>query len=170
MKKTVEKKEVVKVNYQALAEGLEKAFKASKEVDVVADTKMADPKALSENDYRYLHFYKAGTEKNLFGCYLIGKGKVRFALNLKVEEFLDKTLNAQPVFKAKHKGEEKRKVAVDVVCDIQDAPEVAKKIITAYAQIPAKAEKKATEKKEPAAKTAKKTTAKKPATKKTKTA
>lgn len=152
--KAVETKKVA-VDYKALAEGIEKAFAKSKDVDVVADTKQDDPKALSESDYRYIHFYKAGTEKNLFGCYLIGKQKVRFALNLAVEEFLDKDLEVKPVIKAKKKGEEKRKIAVDVICDIQDAAEVAKKIITAYQQIPgkaAKAEKKA-ETKEPAAKT-----------------
>jgi len=144
MAKTTEKKEVkvvetkvAKVDYKALAEGIEKAFKASKEVDVVADTKKENPNALSESDYRYIHFYKAGTEKNIFGCYLIGKGKVRFALNLAVEQFLDKDLTVKPVLKKR--GEEKKKTAVDVFCDIQDAPEVAKKILEAYKSIPAKA-------------------------------
>lgn len=134
--KVVETK-VAKVNYKALAEGIEKAFKTSKEVDVVADTRKENPNALSESDYRYIHFYKAGTEKNIFGCYLIGKGKVRFALNLAVEQFLDKDLTVKPVMRKK--GEEKRKTAVDVICDIQDAPEVAKKILEAYKSIPAKA-------------------------------
>lgn len=156
MAKTTEKKEVkvvetkvAKVDYKALAEGIERAFKASKDVDVVVDTKREDPKALSESEFRYIHFYKAGTEKNIFGCYLIGRGKVRFALNLAVEQFLDKDLTIKPVMKAKKKGEEKQKIAIDVICDTQEAPEVAKKILTAYQNIPAKApkEKKTAEKK-----------------------
>ena len=139
-----------KVDYRQLAAGIEAAFKTNKTVDVVADTNMKDPKALSENDFRYIHFYRANTEKNLFGCYLVGKNRVRFALNLAVRDFLDKDLDVRPV--EKKRGEEKRLVAVDVYCDIQDAVAVAEKIITAYANIPVKekkvAEKKATEKKE----------------------
>lgn len=139
-----------KVDYKQLAAGIEAAFKSNKTVDVVADTNMKDPKALSENDFRYIHFYRANTEKNLFGCYLVGKNRVRFALSLSVRDFLDKDLDVRPV--EKKRGEEKRLVAVDVYCDIQDAVAVAEKIITAYMNIPVKekkvAEKKATEKKE----------------------
>lgn len=148
-----------KVDYRQIAEGIEAAFKTNKTVDVVADTKLTDPKALSENDFRYIHFYRANTEKNLFGCYLVGKNKVRFALNLSVRDFLDKDLDVRPV--EKKRGEEKRLVAVDVYCDIQDAVAVAEKIITAYMNIPVK------EKKEPAEKKETKKVVKKPEQKKT---
>lgn len=163
--KAVEEKKVVKTNYKELAESIEAAFKTNKAVDVVADTKLQDPKALSEDDFRYIHFYKAGTTKNMFGCYLIGKGKVRYALSLSVAEFLDKGLTVKPV--ERKKGEEKRLVAIDVICEMQDAVSVAEKIIAAYQSIPAKVKpekketKKAEEKKE-----VKKTTAKRTATKK----
>ncbi len=160
-KKAVEKKEPKpKTDFKAIAEGIESAFKADKTVDVKADTSLNDPRALSESDYRYIHFYNPGTEKHMFGCYLIGKGRVRFALSLKVEEFLSKDLTITPVLKAKKKGEEKRKVAIDVICDVADAADVAKKIISAYQQIPAKV------KAEKPAKAEKKTTEKKPAEKK----
>jgi len=148
-----------KVDYKQLAAGIEAAFKSSKTVDVVADTNMKDPKALSENDFRYIHFYRANTEKNLFGCYLVGKNRVRFALSLSVRDFLDKDLDVRPV--EKKRGEEKRLVAVDVYCDIQDAVVVAEKIITAYMNIPVK------EKKEPAEKKEAKKVVQKPEQKKT---
>ena len=151
-----------KVDYRQIAEGIEAAFKTNKTVDVVADTKLTDPKALSENDFRYIHFYRANTEKNLFGCYLVGKNKVRFALNLSVRDFLDKDLDVRPV--EKKRGEEKKLVAVDVYCDIQDAVAVAEKIITAYMNITVK-EKKVAEK--PAEKKETTKVVKKPEQKKT---
>ena len=140
-----------KTDYKAVAESLEAAFKSDKTVDVIADTNKQNPKSVTYTEYTYIHFYKKGTEKDLFGCYLIGKGRTRFALNLAVEDQLD-GLDVTTVEK-KIKGE-KRKVAVDVICKNEDAVVVAKKIISAYQNIPAKekpakAEKptKATEKK-----------------------
>ena len=168
--KVVETK--VAVDYKALAESIEKAFKADKSVDVVTDTRMENPRAMTEPEYRYIHFYNPGTEKNLFGMYIVGKNRVRFALNLKVEEFLDAGLEKRPVEK-KIKGE-KRKVAVDVYCEIQDAVEVAKKIIAAYQSIPVKEKTPAKEKKsevkaEKKPSTKKKVSEKKVTTKKTTT-
>ena len=130
------KKTVAKIDTKAVAESLEMTFKTDKSVDVIADSKLAQPKSFAQGDYRYIHFYNPGTQKDMFGCYIIGKGKVRFALSLSVAEFLDKTLTIKPVEK-KVKGE-KRQVAIDVICDIQDAADVAKKIISAYQQKPAK--------------------------------
>ena len=165
-KQEIETKEIkaVKTDYRKIAEEIEAAFKPNKIVDVIADTKHTDPKALSEDDYRYIHFYKAGTEKNLFGCYLIGKQRVRFALSLSVAEFLDEGLNVKPV--EKKRGEEKRLVAVDVICEVQDAVAVAEKIITAYQNIPAKEKKVAEKKAEEKAPSTKKKAVKKPAQKK----
>lgn len=159
-KKAVEKQP--KIDKKAVAEKLEATFKSDKTVDVVADTNREYAKSVTYQDYSYIHFYNPGTEKDMFGCYLIGKGKVRFALSMAVAEFLDASLTVKPVFK-KIK-DEKRQVAIDVICDIQDAADVAKKIISAYQSKPAKAEKsekKAVEKK-PAAE--KKTVAKKATT------
>ena len=152
-KKPAEKKAEPKpkTDYKAVAESLEAAFKSDKTVDVIADTNKQNPKSVTYTEYTYIHFYKKGTEKDLFGCYLIGKGRTRFALNLAVEDQLT-GLDVTPVEK-KIKGE-KKKVAVDVICKNEDAVVVAKKIIAAYQNIPAKekpakAEKptKATEKK-----------------------
>lgn len=152
-KKVAEKKAdpKPKTDYKAVAESLEAAFKSDKTVDVIADSKLENPKSVTYTDFTYIHFYKKGTEKDLFGCYLIGKNRTRFALNLAVENQLE-GLDVTPVEK-KIKGE-KKKVAVDVICKNEDAVVVAKKIISAYQNIPAKekpakAEKptKATEKK-----------------------
>ena len=150
-KKPAEKKAEPKpkTDYKAIAESLEAAFKSDKTVDVIADTKLENPKSVTYTEYTYIHFYKTGTTKDLFGCYLIGKGRTRFALNLAVEDQLD-GLDVTPVEK-KIKGE-KKKVAVDVICKNEDAVVVAQKIIAAYQNIPAKekpakvTEKKSTEK------------------------
>lgn len=169
--KVTEKKVAQKIDYKALAESIENAFKSDKTVDVVADTKKDYPKSMTENDYRYIHFYNPGTEKNMFGLY-IKSNAAKFAVANNVGEYLDKGLTVSPVEK-KIKGE--KKIAYLVVsCPHTDIVDTAKKIITAYAQKPAKAEKpakqeKAVEKKStaPAKKSpAKNATAKKTTTKK----
>ena len=164
--KEVVKKEVF--DFKGYAESIEAAFKENKDADVIADTNLKEgPKNTTIADYRYIHFYKPGTQKDIFGMYIVGKGKVRFALNLKVEAYLDSKLEKKDVEK-KVKGE-KRKVAIDVYCDQKDAVVVAKSILTAYQQIkpvekkqPEKAEKKApAAEKKPAPKKQTKTTQKK---------
>ena len=149
-----------KTDYKAVAEKIEKAFKDIKSVDVIADTNLDEPKSFAQKEYRYIHFFNPGTKKDMFGCYQIGKNRIRFALSLSVENQLD-GLDVQPVEK-KIKGE-KKKVAVDVICNSEDAVVVAKKIISAYQSKPA-AEKKVVEKKpaekKPAAKATKTTTKK----------
>lgn len=179
-KEVVAKKEVKKFDYKAVAENLEKSFKADKRVDVIADTKLENPKSNTYSDFTYIHFFKSGTQKDMFGCYLIGKGRTRFALSLAVAEYI-KGLPVQPVEK-KIKGE-KKLVAIDVICANEDAVDVANTIIEAYASIPAKTKKekpakadpkksetKAVEKKAPVKKAEKKpapktTVAKRPAKK-----
>ena len=161
--KEVKTVKAVKTDYKSVAEKLEKAFKDIKSVDVVADTNLENPKSDSYTEYTYIHFFNPGTKKDMFGCYLIGKNRTRFALSLSVEDKLE-GLDVTPVEKS-IKGE-KKKVAVDVICANEDAVVVAKKIISAYqsnAKKPA-AEKKVAEKKpaekKPAAKATKTTTKK----------
>ncbi len=167
-KKAVEKKEPKpKTDFKAIAEGIESAFKADKTVDVVADSKLDTPKAISYEDFRFIHFYNPGTEKDMFQLYITGKSG-KFIIRKQATEFLDKDVKFTNVGKTV-KGE-KKIIHATIMCPIELVPEVAKKIIAAYQQIPAKvkaekpakAEKKATEKK-PAEKKAepKKVTAKK---------
>lgn len=164
--KEVATKEVKKFDYKAFAESIEAAFKSDKTADVIADSNIkAGPKNTTLADYRYVHFYKPNTEKDIFGMYLIGHEQTRFALNLKVEEFLDAGLNIKPVEKKVKGSDTKRKVAIDVICDNKDAVAVAKKILTAYSKIKP-VEKKPVEKKPAAPKAEKKATEKKPAPKK----
>ena len=143
--KVAEKKAVEKFDYKGFAESIEKAFKSDKSVDVIADTNRETPKAFAQPEYRYIHFYNPGTEKDMFGMYLRSKSQTRFSLSLSVEDFLDNDLTIVPVIKKR--GEEKRKIAIDVVCDNADAVAVAQKIISAYikrntTKAEAKAEKK----------------------------
>ena len=172
-KKETAKKEVVKFDFKGFANSVVTAFQSDTRVDVIADTDMPKgPRNTTLAEYRYIHFFKSGTEKNMFGCYIVSNGKVRFALNLAVEQYLDAGLTKKDVQKTV-KGE-KKKVAVDVYCDIQDAISVAQLIVTAYQSIPAKETKKKDAKKSEPKQTpaksekkpaAKKTTTKKPAKK-----
>ena len=177
-KEVAEKKAAAKVAYdfKALAESMENAFKADKRVDVVADSKLPrGPQNTTEAEWRYVHFYNPGTEKNMFGCYVQTKEYTKFSMPLKVEPYLDKSLKVEQVMK-KIK-DVKKPVYLVVSCPNADVITTAKKILEAFekyrAAAPAKkvAEKKAEpkqEKKAPAEKkpapkqtTAKKTTAKK---------
>lgn len=138
MEKKNETKEVTKkatVDFKATANSIVSAFQNNKSVDVIADTDMPKgPRNTTMAEYHYIHFFKSGTTKDMFGCYIVSKGQVRFALNLAVEQYLDKGLTKKDVEK-KVKGE-KRKVAVDVYCDISDAIATAKLIVGAYQSIP----------------------------------
>ena len=161
------KKEAVKVAYdfKALAESMENAFKADKRVDVVADTKLPKgPQNTTESDWRYVHFYNPGTEKNMFGCYVQTKEYTKFSMPLKVEQYLDKSLKTEQVIKTVK--DKKKPVYLVVSCPNTEVISTAKKILEGFekyrAAAPAKkekAEKKPVEKKAPAEK--------KPATKAT---
>ena len=50
-----------KVDKKVLAESIETAFKKNEVVDVIADTNLETPTALSYEDYRFIHFYRKGT-------------------------------------------------------------------------------------------------------------
>ena len=159
------------VDFKATANSIVSAFQSNKSVDVIADTDMPQgPRNTTMAEYRYIHFFKPGTTKDMFGCYIVSKGRVRFALNLAVEQYLDKGLDKKDVEKTV-KGE-KRKVAVDVYCDIADAIATAKLIVGAYQSIPVieKKVKKSEPKQSPAKKATEKKAEKKPAAKKNITA
>ena len=157
--KVAEKKVAVapKIDYKALAENIESAFKSDKTVDVVADTKRDYPKSMTENDYRYIHFYNPGTEKNMFGLY-IKSNAAKFAVATNVSQYLDKGLSISPVEK-KIKGE-KKTVYVVVSCPHTEIVDTAKKIIAAYQSKPEKKLEPKAEKKVEKSTTAKKSTKK----------
>ena len=171
-KKEVKKAAKVAYDFKALAESMEDAFKADTRVDVVADSKLPrGPQNTTEADWRYVHFYNPGTEKNMFGCYVQTKEYTKFSMPLKVESYLDKSLKIEQVIKTV-KGK-KKPVYLVVSCPNGDVIDTAKKILEGFekyrAATPAKAEKKPVEKKAPAEKKPapkKQTTAKKTTTKK----
>ena len=168
------KKEAVKVAYdfKALAESMENAFKADKRVDVVADSKLPrGPQNTTEADWRYVHFYNPGTEKNMFGCYVQTKEYTKFSMPLKVESYLDKSLKIEQVIKTVNG--KKKPVYLVVSCPNADVIATAKKILEGFekyrAATPAKAEKKKAEpkaEKKVEKSTTKQTTAKKTTAKK----
>ena len=124
-----------KFDAKAVAEKIEAAFKTDKAVDVIADTKLDKPTGFSYNEYSFIHFYKKGTQKDMFQLYTSSKG-ARFIIRTTAAEFLDKTIEATPAEKMV-KGE-KRIIHVIVKCSIEDISAVAKKIISAYQSVPAK--------------------------------
>ena len=124
-----------KFDAKAVAEKIEAAFKTDKAVDVIADTKLDKPTGFSYNEYSFIHFYKKGTQRDMFQLYTSSKG-ARFIIRTTAAEFLDKTVEATPAEKMV-KGE-KRIIHVIVKCSIEDISDVAKKIISAYQSVPAK--------------------------------
>ena len=142
-KKPAEKKAEPKpkADYRAIAESIEKAFKADKNVDVIADSNREYPKSVTYTDYSFIHFYNPGTEKDMFQLYITGKSG-KFIIKGTAADYLDKSVEYTPSNRY-----------ILVKCPIDLIPEVAKKVIAACQSIPAKekpakATKKSTEKKE----------------------
>lgn len=117
-----------KVDKKVLAESIETAFKKNEVVDVIADTNLETPTALSYEDYRFIHFYRKGTTKDLFQLYITGKSG-EFFVRKQAAELLGEDVNQTPAYK-KIKGERKI-IHIIVKCPIETVPEVAEKIITA---------------------------------------
>lgn len=117
-----------KVDKKVLAESIEKAFKDNKVVDVIADTNLENPTALSYEEYRFIHFYRKGTQKDLFQLYITGKTG-EFFVRKQAAEFLGEEVEKKPATK-KIKGEVKV-IHIIVKAPIETVPEVAEKILTA---------------------------------------
>lgn len=112
--------------YQSLA----KAFAKNGVVDVVADTDRET--SINKTEYEYIHFYKKGTEKNLFQLY-VKNGDCKFVVGLTLKDFLKsgKNYTITPVEKSRKDGE-KKVVYIRVTCNHEDAVAVAETIIGAY--------------------------------------
>ena len=143
--KAVEKKVAVKTDYKAVAENIEKAFKADKRVDVIADSNREYPKSVTYTDYSFIHFYNPGTEKDMFQLYITGKNG-KFIIKGTAADYLDKTVEFTPSNRY-----------ILVKCPIDLIPEVADKVIAACQSVPAKEKPAKAEKKSAEKKTTKKT-------------
>lgn len=156
------------IDFKALAEGVENAFGKIDTVDVIADSNLPKgPKYTTVAEYRLVHFYKPGTDKDMFQLITNSKGAT-FIVRNKAIEYIDKALTIKPIEKKiTVKGEKVQKVIHhEVSCDLQDIADIAKKIISAYQSIPVVEKKKAEPKKKSEPKAEKKATEKKPAAKK----
>ena len=100
-------------------------------VDVIADTNLETPTALSYEEYRFIHFYRKGTTKDLFQLYITGKTG-EFFVRKQAAEFLGDDVEKKPAMK-KIKGEQKV-IHVIVKCPIDTVPAVAEKILVACAE------------------------------------
>lgn len=137
--KKVEKKKAEpkpKTDYKVVAESIEKAFKADKSVDVIADSNREHPKSVTYTDYSFIHFYIPGTEKDMFQLYITGKSG-KFIIKGTAADYLDKSVEYTPSNRY-----------ILVKCPIDLIPEVAKKVIAACQSIPAKEKPAKTEKKQ----------------------
>ena len=127
--KKVEKKPAEKFDAKAYAAEIVKTFKDNKNVDIAVDTELEYSRSVTLPDYSYIHFFKKGTEKDLFKMYNTGRG-TRFAVSKAVYES-GKIKEAKPVLKKNKKGEKSVSYA-DIVVDRTGAVEMAKKIIDTY--------------------------------------
>jgi hypothetical protein len=129
-KKSAEKKPAVeKFDAKAYAAEIVKTFKGNKNVDIAVDTELEYSRSVTLPDYSYIHFFKKGTEKDLFKMYNTGRG-TRFAVSKAVYES-GKIKEAKPVLKKNKKGEKSISYA-DIVVDRSGAVEMANKIIETY--------------------------------------
>ena len=126
--KVVETK-VAKVDRKTLAERIEAAFKKNSSVDVIADTNLENPTGMSYEEYRFIHFYKPGTQKDLFQLYITGNSGT-FYVRTKVAEFLGKDVEKVPSMKKQKNGEVKVNLYL-IKAPIDDVPAVAEKILDA---------------------------------------
>ena len=129
--KVVETK-VAKVDRKTLAERIEAAFKKNSSVDVIADTNLENPTGMSYEEYRFIHFYKPGTQKDLFRLYITGNSGT-FYVRTKVAEFVGKDVEIVPSMKKQKNGEVKVNLYL-IKAPIDDVPAVAEKILEACAK------------------------------------
>ena len=126
--KVVETK-VARIDRKTLAENIEAAFKKNSLVDVIADTNLENPTGISYEEYRFIHFYKPGTQKDLFQLYITGTSGT-FYVRTKVAEFIDPAIEKVPSMKKQKNGEVKVNLYLIKVL-IDDVPKVAEKILEA---------------------------------------
>lgn len=141
------------------AEQVKGAFSDSETVTVVADSELQTPRDTTVNEMTYLHFFKKGTEKDLFKMYNMPK-KTRFAVSKVTELPESEAYQVSPVMNSKT-----QKVKwINIYTAHENAIDVAKLIIEATV---AGAERVAAEKAEKkAAKVSEKKAEEKPAEKK----
>ena len=142
--KVVETK-VAKVDRKALAEKIEAAFKKNNSVDVIADTNLENPKGMSYEEYRFIHFYKPGTQKDLFQLYITGNAGT-FYVKTKVAEYLDEDIEKTPALKKQKNGEVRVNLYL-IKTPIDNVPSMAEKILVACAESEKAIEQKKAEKK-----------------------
>ena len=130
--KKTEKQKTPKVSLKDIATKVEADFKKSQTLDVIADTNLETPTAISYADYKFVHFYNKGTTKDLFQLYL-GARVSTFIIRTKAAQFLGKDVEATPAEK-KVNGE-KKVIHVLVKCPTENVTDVANKIVEAYGKL-----------------------------------
>lgn len=129
MAKTEVKEVKAKFDKKAFSDKIIKAFKNSKDVDVVADTDREQ--SINKDEYEYIHFYKKETENNLFQLYVKNKD-CKFVVGLTLADFLSEGEEYVITPVEKKRGEEKKVAYIRITCEHDKAVDVAKMIIAAY--------------------------------------
>lgn len=115
---------------KAIAKAIMEEFKANANVDIVADTALkAGPRDANQPEFSYIHFFRKGTEKDMFKMYNNSRG-TRFAISKAVYES-GKLKDAKPIKKKNKKGETVV-VYANICVPTVDAAATAKSIIEAY--------------------------------------
>ena len=127
--KATEAKAAEKFDRKALFTEIQKAFAKNEIADVVADTDRED--SINCAEYEYIHFYKKGTETNLFQLYIKNKD-CKFVVGLTLKDFLKQGDNYTLTGVEKTKGGEKKVVYIRVTCNHEDTVDVANTILQAY--------------------------------------
>lgn len=153
-KKAPEKKvEKVVFDKKAFFTTIQKAFAKSAVTDVVADTERE--KSINAMEYEYIHFYRKGTDRNIFQLYVKNTNSV-FVVGIALAECLAKSdkFTVYPIKKPrtmKDGTKEKRITCYAITCKHEDTVEVSNILLTASAESVAKKasakEEKKTEKK-----------------------
>ena len=115
---------------KAIAKAIMEEFKANANVDIVADTSLkAGPRDANQPEFSYIHFFRKGTEKDMFKMYNNSRG-TRFAISKAVYES-GKLKDAKPIKKKNKKGETVV-VYANICVPTASAAATAKSIIEAY--------------------------------------
>lgn len=121
---------VVKPIFDAKAYAAEiiAAFKDNPHVDVKPDTELAKVRDNAQAEYSYIHFFKKGTEKDLFKMYNNSRGS-RFAVSRAV--YATNEFEAKAKMTKNSKGEPVVSYA-NISVERDKAVEIAKRLIDVY--------------------------------------
>ena len=145
-----EKVEKVAFDRKALYGSIQKAFAKSPVVDILADTDREE--SINAAEYEYIHYYRKGTDRNIFQLYIKTKNSV-FVVGNALAGMLDQKSDKytmtpiQKTRKNKDGSSEKKTTCYAINCKHEDTVEVSNILVEmSMAKAAEKVEKKAEKK------------------------